>query len=139
MKESVDTILTDEAIRVIDELSPDFVLLYMVDTDEKGGHDSGWMTEEYLKRVSIAIDNAKRIIDRYSGEYSVIITSDHGGHDRSHGTEMPEDMIIPMFFIGERFEGGRVLSDVSLLDIAPTVADIMGMEPDPDWEGHSVI
>ena len=46
MQESTDTVLTDEAEKLITEHHPDFVFLYMVETDEKGGHDNGWMSEE---------------------------------------------------------------------------------------------
>ena len=138
MKESSDTALTDEAIKIIDENHPDFVFLYMVETDEKGGHDNVWMSEEYLRRVSIAIDNAKRVIDRYSDEYSVIIMADHGGHDRSHGTTMPEDMTIPLFFLGKSFTPGVIEKPLSLLDIAPTIAKLMGIEPEREWMGEPV-
>ena len=111
----------------------------MVDTDEKGGHDNGWMSEAYLERISIAIDNVKRIIDRFGDEYSVIIMADHGGHDRSHGTDMPEDMIVPLFFYGKEFASGKLIEgDVSLLDIAPTIVKILGIDSDPDWEGSAV-
>jgi arylsulfatase A-like enzyme len=124
---------------VIGEDKPDFVFLYMVETDEKGGHDNGWMSEEYLRRVSIGIDNVKRVIDAYGEEYSVIIMADHGGHGRSHGTTLPEDMTVPFFFRGEAFEKGKEIDGVSLLEIAPTIAALMGIAPEPDWEGHSVI
>lgn len=138
MMESVDTVLTDEAMRIIDRSNPDFVFLYLVDTDDKGGHSKGWMSEEYLRRISIAIDNTKRMIEAYGDRYSVIIMSDHGGHDHAHGTTLPEDMIVPFFFYGPEFEGGKTLSGIDLLDIAPTIAKIMGIEPDPDWEGKPV-
>jgi predicted AlkP superfamily pyrophosphatase or phosphodiesterase len=139
MKESSDTVLTDEAIRVIGESKPDFAFLYMVETDEKGGHDNGWMSDEYLRRISIAIDNVKRVIDTFGDEYSVIVMADHGGHDRSHGSTLPEDMIIPLFFYGSEFLGGKEVEGISLLDIAPTIAHLMGIEPEKEWEGHSVI
>ena len=139
MKESSDTVLTDEAISVIGENKPDFAFLYMVETDEKGGHDNGWMSDEYLRRISIAIDNVKRVIDTFGDEYSVIVMADHGGHDRSHGSTLPEDMIIPLFFYGSEFLGGKEVEGISLLDIAPTIAHLMGIEPEKEWEGHSVI
>ena len=138
-EESSDTALTDAAIARIEKAKPDFVFLYMVETDEKGGHDNGWMSDEYLRRISIAIDNVKRVIEKFGDEYSVIIMADHGGHDRSHGTEMPEDMTIPFFFYGKDFECGKVLENVSLLEIAPTIAKIMNIPPVEDWDGHSVI
>ena len=139
MKESGDTVLTDEAIRVIEENNPDFAFLYMVETDDKGGHDSGWMTEEYLRRLSVAVDNAKRMVEHFGDTYSIIIMSDHGGHNRSHGTTMPEDMTIPLFFYGKEFEAGCMDEQLSLLDIAPTIAKIMGIEPEHEWEGRSII
>jgi phosphopentomutase len=111
----------------------------MVETDEKGGHDNGWMSDEYLRRISIAIDNVKRMIESFGDEYSVIVMADHGGHDRSHGSDMPEDMTVPFFFFGRDFEAGKVLSDVSLLEIAPTIAKVMGIPSEPDWDGRSVI
>jgi len=139
MKESSDTVLTDEALRVISENKPDFAFLYMVETDEKGGHDNGWMSDEYLRRISIAIDNVKRVIDAFGEEYSVIIMADHGGHDRSHGSTMPEDMTVPFFFYGPDFEAGKTVEGLSLLDIAPTIAHLLEIDPEPEWEGHSVV
>lgn len=137
--ESVDTLLTDRAIELIDAKKPDFVFLYQVDTDEKGGHDNGWMSEEYLRRIRIAIENAYRVVERFGEEYTVIITADHGGHERSHGTRMPEDMTVPMIFIGKSFEVGRRLDGCSTLDIAPTVARVMGLPAEREWEGKSLI
>ena len=138
MKESSDTVLTDAAIKQIEEEKPDFVFLYMVETDEKGGHDNGWMSDEYKRRISIAIGNAARVIEKFGDEYSVIIMADHGGHERRHGTELPEDMTIPFFFYGKDFEGGKTVEGVSLLDIAPTIAKIMGIEPEAEWEGTAI-
>lgn len=139
MHESVDTVLTDEAEKLIIARKPDFVFLYMVETDEKGGHDCGWMTQEYLRRISIAIDNVKRIIEAFGDEYSIIIMSDHGGHDRTHGTELPEDMTIPLFFYGENFTPGEIIDEASLLDIAPTITAILGLESDAAWEGKPLL
>ena len=139
MQDSGDTVLTDEAEKLISAHKPDFVFLYMVETDEKGGHDNGWMSEEYLRRISIAMDNVKRIIEKFGEEYSVIIMADHGGHDRSHGTELPEDMTIPLFFYGPDFTPGNNLRNASLLDIAPTIAAIMGIPVDREWEGKSLL
>ena len=139
MEESCDTVLTDSALARIERSKPDFVFLYMVDTDERGGHDNGWMTEEYLRRVSIAVDDIRRVIEACGDEYSVVITADHGGHDRTHGTDLPEDMTIPMFFLGKPFTPGEQLQGVSILDLAPTVADLLGVPAAEEWEGRSLL
>jgi len=134
-----DAMLTDSALKYIKTAKPDFVFLYMVETDEKGGHDNGWMSDEYLNVISLAIDNVKRVIEEEGDEYTVIVTADHGGHDRAHGSDMDEDMTIPMIFFGPAFEKGRELHGVSILDIAPTIADIMGITKAKEWEGKSLI
>ena len=133
-----DDALTHEAIARIEKSKPDFAFLYLVDTDDKGGHDSGWMTEEYLYRISLAVSNIRRVIKLFGDEYSIIIMADHGGHDRIHGTDMPEDMTVPFFFRGPDFEAGRVLEDVSILDIAPTIAKLTGASASPEWEGKAL-
>ena len=138
MQENGDTVLTDECIRLIRERKPDFVFLYLVETDEKGGHDNGFMSEPYLERIFIAIDNLKRVMDEFGDEYSFVLMSDHGGHDRCHGTEMPEDMTIPLFFYGEDFVPGEINKSISLIDIAPTIVKMLGIKPDNAWEGSSV-
>ncbi len=138
-EESCDTVLTYEAEELIERYKPDFIFLYMVETDEKGGHDNGWMSDEYLNRVAIGIDNANRLIEKYGDEYTVIIMSDHGGHGRTHGSDLDEDMIVPLFIYGSDFVPGENLNNVSLLDIAPTIAAVMGIAQDPDWEGRSLI
>lgn len=138
LEEGTDGILTDMALTCMRNYKPDFVFLYMVETDEKGGHKYGWMSEDYLRYVRTALDNAKRVIEEMGQEYTVILTADHGGHDRGHGSDSSEDMTVPMVFIGNRFTPGRELTDVCIMDIAPTIADVMGVPADEEWEGKSV-
>jgi bisphosphoglycerate-independent phosphoglycerate mutase (AlkP superfamily) len=52
---------------------------------------------------------------------------------------MPEDMTIPMFFYGDCFRKGKELENISILDIAPTIADIMSIDTPREWEGKSLI
>ena len=137
-EESTDTALTDSALARIRKSKPDFVFLYLVETDERGGHDNGWMSKTYLEKISIAVDNIRRVLEACGDEYTVIVTADHGGHDRMHGTDSPEDMTIPMFYFGPQFEAGARFSGGSILDIAPTITKIMGVEPADEWEGTPV-
>lgn len=137
--EHTDAMLTERALNYINMAKPDFVFLYMVETDEKGGHDSGWMSDTYLDYIKHAIDNVKRVINEVGDEYTVIVTADHGGHERMHGTDLPEDMTIPLFFCGKQFKQGVELSGVSILDIAPTVVDVLGVAPAREWEGKSLV
>ena len=139
MEENTDGALADAAIARIKKSSPDFVFLYMVETDEKGGHDCGWMSEGYLGQIHNAIEQVKKVYEACANEYTIIITADHGGHDRCHGTTMPEDMTIPLFFIGSAFTPGKELENVSILDLAPTIAKLMGVPAADEWEGKVLV
>ncbi len=136
--DETDRVLTDLALERIQQSKPDFVFLYLVETDEKGGHGCGWMSNDYLGYIYAALEQVRRVRQAVGEEYSVLVTADHGGHDRCHGTDVPEDMTIPIFCFGDRFEAGRRMQQVSILDLAPTVADIMGVPEAPEWEGKSL-
>ena len=133
-----DVRITDGAIRYIADEKPDFVFLYLGETDEIG-HGNGWMSEKYLGAINTAIDCTKRVFEALGEEYTLILTADHGGHDRGHGSDMPEDMTIPIFCVGSDFEKGVSLPGGSIKDIAPTVAKVMGIDPVREWEGKAMI
>ena len=57
-EDNSDLMLTEQAAALIRRKQPDFLFIHMVETDEKGGHDHGWMSPEYLQRVSNAFSFA---------------------------------------------------------------------------------
>lgn len=132
-----DNRITDAAIRYINDENPDFLFLYLGDTDLVG-HHSGWMTEEYLECVGSAISCVKRVKESIPDGYTIILTADHGGHERSHGSQMDEDMTIPICLCGPSFEKGKEIHGVSIKDIAVTVADMLEVPPAAEWEGRSL-
>ena len=136
---NADQKITDVAIRYVNEENPDFIFLYLGDTDETGGHDAGWMSETYLQVVSKAMDCVKRVRDEVPAEYDIILLADHGGHDRSHGTDMPEDMTIPIIGCGPSFTPGELPEGLSIKDIAPTITKLLGAAPADEWEGKPII
>ncbi len=134
-----DNLIPDAAIRYINAEQPDFLFLYIGETDELGGHDNGWMSEEYLKVVNNAVDCTAKLYENIPKDYTLILTADHGGHARAHGSDLPEDMTIPIFCAGPRFEKGREYPGGSIKDIAPTVAKLLEVAPAKEWEGKPMI
>lgn len=128
--------VTDVAIRYLTAKGPDFAFLYMGFLDE-AGHKYGWLSPQYYDALENSFRNIQRVLDAVGDEYTVLITADHGGHERNHGMDVPEDMTIPMLAIGQGFMPGAQLPDPNLQDLAPTVCAILGVEPDEDWEGAS--
>lgn len=134
----VNQIITPRAIKYINEQNPDFLFLYLADTDNTG-HAFGWMGPEYMQDAHDAIECVEQVYNSVPKDYTIIFLADHGGHDRTHGTEMPEDMTIPLFFIGEDFEAGRELPEASIKDVAPTVTKLLGCDPAEEWEGTALV
>ena len=134
-----DTLITDAAIRCIRAEEPDFLFLYLGETDEVGGHDRGWMSETYLGCVNKAMGCLEKLYRSLPAGYTLIVLADHGGHDRIHGTRRPEDMTIPVCFCGPRFVPGKELTGVSIKDVAPTIAALLEVPPVKAWEGRSIL
>lgn len=130
--------LTEEAMAFLKEENPDFTFLYLGTPDEVG-HGHGWMGEEYMQSVRHCWELIEKVLNTLDDDYTVIVTADHGGHDRIHGLDIPEDMTIPAFLLGKDFEPGKVLENVTILDFAPTVAKLLGEKADRDWEGKSLV
>jgi len=131
--------LVDDAIDYINTYNPDFAFLYTGWPDETG-HAHCWMSPEYLESVEKSWQEMTRLMENVPEEYTVIVTTDHGGHGRSHGTEMPEDMVIPVMIKGEDFAAGKEFDrPVNIKDIAPTITELLQAEPAPEWEGKSLV
>ena len=136
--ERANNIVSGAAIDYIKENSVDFVFLYLGYPDA-AGHKHGWMRNEYMDAIKNSWENINRVTASLPDDYTVIITADHGGHDRMHGTDAPEDMTIPIMIIGKGIEAGKVLQDANIKDIAPTIVKLLGVEPDEEWEGASLL
>lgn len=118
----------------------DLVFVYLGCTDS-AGHDHGWMSEPYLE----AIGEADRCVGHVLGalaerglEPFVFVGTDHGGHDRHHGTDAEEDMTIPWVFHGPGIPAGEISSEVRLYDIAPTAAALLGLALPREWDGRPI-
>lgn len=133
-----DSRVTDKAMEYIQEVKPDFVFLYLGQTDECG-HVNGWMGEEYMHKVAEASKCIEKIFGAVKDDYSVIVTADHGGHDRNHGLNIPEDMTIPLILYGKQFKEGKELPAANIKDIAPTVAALMNLPKPAEWEGKNLL
>jgi phosphopentomutase len=125
------------ATRFIQKEKPDLAFVY-IGTVDNTGHDHGWMSEKYLKQLEHVDTLLAGLLSSLPSEYSAIAHSDHGGHDRDHGTDRDEDMFIPWIAAGPNIKKGYTIqSQISLLDTAPTIATILGIQPHHEWEGRS--
>ena len=125
-----------QAAHFIKRENPDLLFLYL-GTVDTAGHAYGWMSEEYLKQLERVDLLLNGFFEALPSEYTAIVHSDHGGHDRNHGTDSDEDMTIPWMAVGPNIKKGYTIqSQVSLLDTAPTIAKILELQPHREWEGR---
>lgn len=74
----------------------------------------------------------------------VVLTSDHGESfgehgDYSHGTSVFEELVrVPLVIGGGSLGSGSSPAPASLIDLAPTLARLAGIEPDAAWAGRAL-
>ncbi len=133
-----DDLIADAAARLLPGAGYDFAFVYL-GTVDVAGHVYGWMSDQYLAQVARADAALGAIVAALPGDTAYVLQSDHGGHDRTHGTEMPEDMTIPWLAAGPGIRAGHTIeATVSLLDTAPTLARLIGLPAHHEWEGRCV-
>lgn len=133
-----EQIMTDLTLSYIKKENPDFLFLYLGYVDA-AGHNFGWMTPNYFEAVANASSCIEKLVTSLPEGYEVIITADHGGHDRGHGADIPEDMTIPIIGHGPSFTEAHEFSSANIKDIAPTITHLLGLPNAPEWEGKCLI
>lgn len=131
-----DDILVDAALEHLAKRMPDFAFIYL-GTVDTAGHYYGWMSEGYLAQAERVDGQLGRILAALPENAHVLLQADHGGHERNHGENVPEDMTIPWMVSGPRIAPHEITEAVSLLDTAPTLATLMGLPIPRDWEGRA--
>ena len=111
---------------------------------EYAGHESGWMGGAYLRAVASADDAVSRLasaLDRTlgAGAYTLIITADHGGHGKTHGSGAESDVTIPWIVSGKGVRARQVLTtEIRTMDTAATALWVLGVPVPDDWAGAAV-
>ncbi|MEZ4619922.1 MAG: alkaline phosphatase family protein [Caldilineaceae bacterium] len=133
-----DDWVTEAAIYHLTHHETDFAFVYY-GTIDVAGHNHQWMSDEYLRQAERVDRNLGFLLSALPPTVHLVAQADHGGHDRSHGTELPEDMTIPWIVAGPQIRAGyQIQQEVSLLNTAPTLARILGLQAPRDWEGSCV-
>jgi hypothetical protein len=107
------------------------------------GHASGWMSRAQLGVYGREDRGLGSMIQtlKDKGMYEttlIIVTSDHGGHESTHGTDLPEDMTIPWVISGPGIVPGELQTQVHIMDTAATAAFALGLPLPLDWDGIPV-
>jgi predicted AlkP superfamily pyrophosphatase or phosphodiesterase len=132
-----DTLVAESARQYIRKHGLDFAFVYLGYTDECG-HANGWMSKPYIDAITNADWGVQIVLDA-APDATVLIMSDHGGHDRTHGTLAPEDMTIPFILSGPGIKPGVTIErDVVIYDAAPTLARLLELNHQREWDGRVI-
>jgi arylsulfatase A-like enzyme len=101
--------------------------------------------------VAAADDQVRRLFDElgsrgFLDNALVIVMSDHGEEFLEHGgtshgrTLYEESVRVPLILVGPGIPAGlRVAERVSLIDLAPTLLELLGLPKEPRFEGRSLV
>ena len=132
----------DDARSYLRSAKPNLLFVHLAETDA-AGHSSGWMSHAYGQAVQTADAALGRLIaaadETYGkGNYSLLVTADHGGHAYGHGTSDPQDVTIPWIAWGRGVNKGQLKEKIDTFDTAPTVLWLLGVEEPDEWDGSAV-
>ncbi|MFN2567461.1 MAG: alkaline phosphatase family protein [Gemmatimonadaceae bacterium] len=122
---------------------PNLLFVHLGEPDY-AGHLWGWMSWMYGRAVRTADAAVARLVaaaDRAfgAGNYTFILTADHGGHGRTHGSDRAEDVTIPWITWGEGVHAGTELPrGIRTMDTAGTALWLLGIAAPDGWTGLPV-
>jgi predicted AlkP superfamily pyrophosphatase or phosphodiesterase len=137
-------VLANAAGAYFQEKQPNILFVHFADPDA-AGHAYRWGSKEYRA----ALENCDRGLGilrmavKNSGASAAtifIVTADHGGHLKDHGSMDVRDMTIPWICYGPGIvQPGEIENPpVSTCDTAVMVVYALGLDPDPQWDGKII-
>lgn len=116
--------------------------VFIWDYPDKTGHTVGWYSDAYQKELTYidtvveSIVNAcieAGIIDRTL----LVITSDHGGHAKTHGDPVMTDLETPFLMFGAGVNPGEIQVPLMQYDVAAILADYSLLDQPVAWRGQT--
>ena len=130
--------------RLIQDFPEDFGVLFIhFPTPDGMGHEYGWLSSQQMSVLFRADEAIGRLLTELDArnlrsETLILISADHGGHDTTHGSSMPEDMTIPWIASGPGIEPKELTTTVHTMDTAATAAFALGLDRPAEWDGVPV-
>ncbi len=140
---SADRRVAHTVERWLTEDDPDVVFVYFGATDE-AGHSAGPLSPAYDQALLAQDAHLGRLLEAIGGretdpghageQWTVLVTTDHGHLDTGgHGGDTRAEREVFVILAEPGMPEGTRLDAPSLVDIAPTVLDRLGIPVDPSW------
>jgi predicted AlkP superfamily phosphohydrolase/phosphomutase len=145
--ETVDKYIMEKTQKVMEKYKPQLMVTQFIAVDQTG-HARGTSYEEYEQKI--------REVDKIIGDFVkwlkkkkmfddsvIIIMSDHGQSYRGiggHGHWDKGEKYVPFIIYGKNIKKGKTINkEKRILDLAPTIAYILGIKPPEDSIGETLI
>jgi predicted AlkP superfamily pyrophosphatase or phosphodiesterase len=138
-----DVALTNAVVDYIQTKKPDFLFVHLHDVDSVG-HTVGHDTPEYyasVERTDAHIGEILQSIKRagIEDETLVLVTADHGGIKKGHGSTTMVEMQIPWIVTGPGIrKNHRIEESIMTFDTAATIAAALKLKAPQVWIGRPV-
>ena len=132
-----DEDIVNEAITQI-PLGFDLLFVHLPQVDQMG-HYAGWMSAAYLEQVKAADAAFGRLATYLPLGTTILVTSDHGGAQKVHGTTAKTDLTIPWIIAGPRvLRRGAISRNVRTTDTALTILAVLNITAPSNCTGKPV-
>ena len=135
--------VADAAAKYIVEKQPNLCFVHFADSDG-AGHKYGWGSPEQIQSFADEDAALKTLRDAVKtagieADTVFILSADHGGHDKTHGSNSPEDMTIPWIAWGANVKPGfTIQAPVTTYDSAATALWLLDLPIPQNWDGKPV-
>lgn len=122
---------------------PNLCFIHFPDPDS-AGHKSGWGSPEQKEAFKVSDQALGQVIKTINqagiiSESVILITADHGGRDKTHSENIPEDMTIPWIAWGKGVKKNFAITQpVTTCDTAATVLWLLDVPHPPNLDGKPV-
>ena len=122
---------------------PNLTFVHFADSDG-AGHEFGWGSNEQKRSFADEDRALKTLLDAANRagilrESVFLLSADHGGHDKTHGLDIPDDRLIPWIAWGAGVARGKSLAaPISTCDTAATALSLLGVPLPVNLDGRPV-
>lgn len=142
-----DAATATAVVAAIGKFAPDFLFTHLDQVDH-AGHSDGAAADEYLDavrrideqvgRITAAVD--ARAKANPAERWTILVTADHGHRPKGgHGGQSPDETTNFVIARGPDFSAGDTTSRYTLVDLTPTILDLLHVPAGPDFDGQSMI
>jgi predicted AlkP superfamily pyrophosphatase or phosphodiesterase len=115
-----------------------------LDHVDHAGHEAGWYTPAYYQGVEKLDQLVGQLVAalkraKMYDQTVILLTADHGGIDKKHGGDTPEERTIPWIIRGPGIRKNTPLTGaIRTFDTAATVAYLLGAGLPACWTGRPI-